>query len=145
MAVSTQAHDAGMGVGFNLNILQGRWPQYTEAIQHRSEVPSPADLAPWDSRNARALLEYTVNEVPEELWLVPNISEWQLFFFSIPPRFFLFFLKLSFRLHSGHCQDPHAGVLPWIAVSTLPCMIYYNDGMDWEPSAKSGYQEKGTA
>jgi hypothetical protein len=80
MAVSTQAHDAGMGVGFNLNILQGRWPQYTEAIQHRSKVPSPADLAPWDSRNARALLEYTVNEVPEALWPVPNVSEWQLRF-----------------------------------------------------------------
>jgi hypothetical protein len=62
------ANATGIKVGFNLNLLHGRWPQYTAAVRRTSKVPTPAELAPWDSSNARALLEWTVANMPEELW-----------------------------------------------------------------------------
>ena len=65
-------HDIGMQITFNLNILHGRWDDYTAAIKCRREKNCPP-LPPsgyrprWDSSNARALMEFT-KTLPTELW-----------------------------------------------------------------------------
>ena len=65
-------HDTGMQITFNLNILHGRWDDYTATIKCRRKKNCPP-LPPsgyrprWDSSNARALMEYT-KSLPKELW-----------------------------------------------------------------------------
>ena len=56
-------HRWGMQVVFNLNLLHGRFDDYSKKHFH-SDGPIP----PWDSSEARALMEYTVKNVAPEQW-----------------------------------------------------------------------------
>ena len=63
----TEALDAthrwGMQVVFNLNLLHGRFNDYSE-----KHYKSNGTIPPWDSSEARALMEYTAKNVAPEKW-----------------------------------------------------------------------------
>lgn len=60
------AGTVGMKIAFNLNILHGRWKDYQ--IFHQTHAKGPLERPPWDSSNARALMEYTVQNVAPSKW-----------------------------------------------------------------------------
>ena len=66
------AHRWGMRVVFNLNILHGRFQDYSERGGASPGPPPPAPgkppIPPWDSSQARALMEWTVQHVEPAKW-----------------------------------------------------------------------------
>ena len=82
------AHDVGMKVAFNLNVLHGRWADYTAAWKCRRFKKRPCPPTgpggyrpPWNFSNARALMQYTAT-LPRKIWParfgLGSISSWQL-------------------------------------------------------------------
>ena len=59
----TFAHRNGMQVVFNLNLLHGRFDDYSNPKKLPGRV-----IPHWDSSEARALMEWTAQNVKQELW-----------------------------------------------------------------------------
>jgi hypothetical protein len=59
------AHKHGLQVVFNLNLLHGRFEDYSNPHKAAGRV-----FPPWDDSEARALMEWTAKNVKEELWPV---------------------------------------------------------------------------
>jgi hypothetical protein len=59
----TFAHKNGLQVVFNLNLLHGRYDDYSNPSKPHDRV-----IPQWDSSEARALMEWTVQNIEEELW-----------------------------------------------------------------------------
>ena len=64
------AHAVGIRVTLNLNVLHGRWESYTAAYVNNAYnmTHTPTRRPAWDSSNARALMEWTVANVPPDMW-----------------------------------------------------------------------------
>ena len=59
-------HRWGMQVVFNLNLLHGRFDDYS--VKHKNRTTHNGPIPPWDSSEARALMEYTAKNVAPEKW-----------------------------------------------------------------------------
>ena len=64
------AHRWGMRVTFNLNLLHGRYEDYSSGARHYPTSAGGTALPPWDSSEARSLLEWTAANIKPELWPV---------------------------------------------------------------------------
>ena len=63
------AHKNGLRVTFNLNVLHGRFANFTKAMATSRCPHAPCSWKPaWDSSNARDLMEWTVANVQPEMW-----------------------------------------------------------------------------
>jgi hypothetical protein len=69
------AHRWGMQVVFNLNIMHGRfadysrrWPASLTGPPAPPPTPASPGIPPWDSSEARALMQWTAENVPAAMW-----------------------------------------------------------------------------
>ena len=59
----------GMQVVFNLNLLHGRFEDYSNPKKPAGRgLDGDKTLPPWDHSEAQALMEWTVKNVKQELW-----------------------------------------------------------------------------